>query len=357
MLAASHVPSGCATRDAASLIHPHRPGRRFRECSVDLSTYKPVQQRKGPQDEALALAVAISGGGHRATNFGTGVLLALERITKEGSPRHNALREVDYFSTVSGGGLTAAAYLGSLRDHLAFGGAADEYSFARAVLDPAASGGVERQRTDPKLKSHLERGYVNDVINRLFTVAALGTRDRGDLLEQAFDDHILGYQWRRRKLASRRAAGRAPASLTLGDIFVPRGDAGAAVRLPYWVAKRSPIPLHRDWSLDATVFENGALFPFTPDHLKLYQVHAYRHRCRRRSHDPAGETYDSFLAAVPLSVALTAEVSNPVTSGLEPRSAAASPSRCPPRRCTAGWTSGTRTCTCWTGAWPTTWAC
>ena len=232
--------------------------------------------------------------------FGTGVLLALEQITKEGSPRHNALREVDYFSTVSGGGLAAAAYLGSLRDHLAFGGAAEEYSFARAVLDPPeAAGPVERQRIDPKLKAHLERGYANDVISGLFTVAALGTRDRGDLLEQAFDDHILGCQWRRRKLASRRAAGRGSASLTLGDIFVPRSDAGAEVRLPYWVA-------------NATVFENGALFPFTPDHLKLYQVHAYRHRCRRRSYEPARETYDSFLAGVPISVALTASGSFPV---------------------------------------------
>lgn len=121
---------GCATRNEASLVHPFR-GPRFQECSVDLSAYRSVQSRPG-QDGSISLALAISGGGQRASNFGVGVMLALEAIATDGPVRRNVLAEIDYFSTVSGGGLAAGAYISSLHDHLHFGGTRADYSFAGA---------------------------------------------------------------------------------------------------------------------------------------------------------------------------------------------------------------------------------
>ena len=128
--------AGCGpTRYEPSYIYPlcDRP---YEECSVNLNAYKSAQQRINGQDPALTLAVAISGGGHRAANFGAGVLLELEQITIDNSPQSNVLSEIDYFSTVSGGGFAAAAYISSLHDHLYFKGTYDGYSFTKALRYP-----------------------------------------------------------------------------------------------------------------------------------------------------------------------------------------------------------------------------
>ena len=73
--------------------------------------YRSVQDRPS-QDPEMAVAVAISGGGYRAANFGLGVLLALEKLPMPSG--QNVLSEVDYFSTVSGGGFPVGAYIASL---------------------------------------------------------------------------------------------------------------------------------------------------------------------------------------------------------------------------------------------------
>ncbi len=274
---------GCVTRNEASLEHPFRQ-HRFQECSVDLSAYRSVQTRPG-QDGSIAVALAISGGGQRASNFGAGVMLALEAIETEGAPGENFLAEIDYFSTVSGGGLAAGAYISSLHDHLYFGGARADYSFTRAIHGPPAS----PERMDPDLKRHLEAGYVGDIVRGML---AWTRHNRGQYLELAFDNNVLGYLWRQGKLESSEEEGqRRDASLTLGDVFDMRSRPAAKVRLPQWIA-------------NATVFENGAIFPFTPDHLKLYKVRAYTHRLKKVRHDKSPQTYDQFIADVPLSLAM-----------------------------------------------------
>lgn len=282
---------GCATRNEASLVHPFR-SHRFQECSVKLSDYRPVQTRPG-QDGSIALALAISGGGQRASNFGVGVMLALEAIATDGPVRRNLLAEIDYFSTVSGGGLAAGAYISSLHDHLHFGGARADYSFARAIHGPHAS----PQRTDPQLMKHLEADYVDHIVRGML---AWTRHNRGEYLEQAFDDNVLGYLWRRRKLAPANGQDKSrDPSLTLGDVFDMRNLPAAKVRLPQWIA-------------NATVHENGAIFPFTPDHLKLYDVRGYTHRLKKVRHDSLRQTYDEFIAAVPLSVAMKASGTFPM---------------------------------------------
>jgi hypothetical protein len=75
--------------------------------AIETKFYKSPQKREG-QASDLALGVAISGGGSRAQYFGTGVLIALDEIKKGQS---SFLNEVDYFSTVSGGGFAAGYYL------------------------------------------------------------------------------------------------------------------------------------------------------------------------------------------------------------------------------------------------------
>ncbi len=82
--------------------------------SLDLSRYKSPQLRDG-QNANLELGMAISGGGSRASFFGLGVMLELEKLRMGGSS--NILNEIDYFSTVSGGGFCAAYYIAQYAHH------------------------------------------------------------------------------------------------------------------------------------------------------------------------------------------------------------------------------------------------
>lgn len=268
-----------------------RCGELYAECPIDMSGYRSAQDRRGPQDPNLAVAVAISGGGHRAGNFGIGVLLGLEELARRDKLR-TVLGEVDYLSTVSGGGLTAGAYLASLHDYTALRGSAEGYSLAFALSDDAARLPLERQLTDPGLRGHLEYNYVNEIIRGALTVATLGNWHRGDFLESCFDDNILGRKWRQRR------TGADDASLTMSHVFVPAGSERRP-HLPYWAA-------------NATTFENAAIFPFTPDHLALYQICGWRHRMVKTSCDrtPACETALAYRA--PLALGLMASGTFPV---------------------------------------------
>ena len=76
----------------------------FRLGWMDLSVYKDANRRDKHLRKDLVITVALSGGGLRAANLATGVLLALEQIHHEKKLRLNLLQEIDYFSTVSGGG-------------------------------------------------------------------------------------------------------------------------------------------------------------------------------------------------------------------------------------------------------------
>lgn len=296
--------SGCASRHHRSEIHPYQ-AEPFQENSIDLSKYKSPQTRQSGQDPNIAFAIAISGGGHRATNFGTGVLIELEKITKPTGVRSNALNEIDYFSTVSGGGLAAAAYISSLHDHNYFNKDDErklpEYSFADIILNGNQSNSHDESThnacvCDPMLKDHLSHGYHKDLLEGLF---AWTGATRGEFLERAFDNEILGRRWRKEKLIRTYEKLTRNPSLTLGDIFVAKYENDRQVTVPYWIA-------------NATVYENGSIFPFTPDFLKLYMICGYNHRLKRHHFDPKKQSYDSFINDVPLSLGLTASGNFPV---------------------------------------------
>ena len=295
--------SGCSTRSAqksepftASRVHPYTEYL-FQAPTTDVSAYKSVHLRPNNQTD-LAVAVAISGGGQRAANFGAGVLIGLESIDEFAS-NDNALEEVDYFSTVSGGGMTVAAYLSARHSWLTrAGNRSERFSFAEALKrvgnkkrkqlkKDCKTANVEafyaEQRslhvTDPCLRRHLDRGYHNNILRALTKPDIWFTPlDRGDMLEDAFAKELLGGNWNER-------------DLKLGELFVAK-NTNVQPKYPQWIA-------------NATVLENGAIFPFTPDIVARYKVNGYTHRLKEQR-KPATQSHIDFANQIPVSLPLAA---------------------------------------------------
>jgi hypothetical protein len=148
--------SACGSSRLETKIHPNK-NKPFEEIPLQLGMVKPAQHRPG-QVKSLLVAVAISGGGERAANFGIGALIGLEDITLENHQGKNVLSQVDLFSTVSGGGFAAAIYISSLHDFVNNGGNPDSYSLANML-----AGFCPENRFDPCARRQLERGYEDDV--------------------------------------------------------------------------------------------------------------------------------------------------------------------------------------------------
>jgi predicted acylesterase/phospholipase RssA len=253
---------GCSTRTPSdSVFNEQNP---YQTPEFSISDYKSPESRNDSQNNKLSLAIAISGGGHRAGNFGVGILSELENINCSGK-KFNALKEVDYFSTVSGGGFAAGVYVSTLYDHLNSEDAG-EYSL-RGILANESNG----------IRRNLERGYHNILVRALLSIKSLGPNDRGDFLEKEFDKKLLGY-------------GNRNKSLTFKDIFIPKNS-----------HKTPSLPL---WVTNATVYENGSIFPFHPQGIKEYKVTSYTHHIKKQFID--GDIY-----RMPLSVAMKASASFP----------------------------------------------
>jgi len=105
--------NGCASYRNTSRDHDIPV---FRSPPLTIDGLKSPQTRTN-QNPDIAIALAISGGGHRAANLATGIMLGLEKLKIPQSDR-TMLEEVDYFSTVSGGGFAAGTYISSLYDHI-----------------------------------------------------------------------------------------------------------------------------------------------------------------------------------------------------------------------------------------------
>ena len=282
---------------------------------IDLSEYCSVQERPN-QNGNIAVAMAISGGGHRAANFAVGVLLGLESFTKDDVPV-NILNEIDYFSTVSGGGFATGAYISSLYDHTQ-SNSKTPYSFNIALHDH-----------NNRLLINLERDYQSVFLASGFNPQTFGHKDSGDVVEQMFDDYILGAKYRKNNY-----------SLCLGDIFQPArqntqtssttnshrrggvslaGLADAAKRKqpqPVCIAVRSTTGRPRGtaqpeaialpfWFANATVYENGARFSFTPDVIKKYHTKEITHRMQKLK-------LNDDCSNMPLAVAVKSSASFPV---------------------------------------------
>jgi hypothetical protein len=288
--------SACGELRLETKIHPNNT---YEEIPLQLGLVKSAQDRRG-QDKSLLVAVAISGGGERAANFGIGALIGLEDIALNNSQGKNVLSQVDMFSTVSGGGFAAAIYISSLHDFVNNGGSPDSYSLANVL-----AGTSPEDRFDPDARRHLERGYEDDVAGFLNPFKSsswrvwFGNLDRTNLLEKAIDDDLLAAEWRSKKAGRNNEDGY---SLKLRHVFIPKNSEDNTFYLPHWVA-------------NAAAFGNGAVFPFTPQHLQTYQIVEYTHQLKKiefKSKNLNSKEYLEFIFNIPLSLAVTASGNFPV---------------------------------------------
>ncbi len=246
----------------------------------DMYRYKSPQERAG-QHEDVAIAVAISGGGSRAANFGIGIMMALENIKLEEGG--NMLKEVDYLSSVSGGGFAGGAYLNSLYNHN-YRKDSRPYSLTRSYYED--------------IRYTLGRSYLKPMLREFFlSPKSWFTRlDEGDALEKSIDNHVLGYKERKdidKRRYPRRRDRPKPRSLTLGDFYVDKSDT-STVKYPVMAA-------------NATNYHSMAIFPFTPDIMEYYEITGYSHRKKRMHDKTLKDPYE-----VPLSIGIKASGSFPV---------------------------------------------
>ena len=243
--------------------------------SIQLDRYKSVQLRPG-QDSSLALAVSISGGGSRAANFAIGVMLGLEKIQVKNS--RNILNEVDYLSTVSGGGFAGGAYIASLY----------EYDQQKTKTSYLLSDYV-----DMHIREDLKHSYVKTLVGSLFNPRIwFSYLDDGDALEKVIDDLVLGYK--RQKSRASKEKGFQAKSIALSDLFIDRDSLELPVKFPMMVANSS-------------LLDKMGIFPFTPDILEQYKICGYSHRMKK--HSCSSEKFDIY--EMPLSVGIKASGSFP----------------------------------------------
>lgn len=227
---------------------------------ISLKHYKSVQTRPNQRAD-IAIALAASGGGYRAANLTLGVLMGLEQIR---SPhlKGNLLQEVDYFSTVSGGGFGVGYYMTELHNYQARFGQTGSFLLGNQVNKMLNQQGANALSVD--LTEHLFFG-----------------KGRGFDLERKLNEAILN---------------TSHGGLQLGDIFVP-AQSKESVHLPYW-------------AVNTTVFQNAAIFPFTPDILSRYRVTGYFHNGQLHEIDQDFQALD-YGDTVPVSVGMTASASVP----------------------------------------------
>ncbi len=242
---------------------------------ISLDEYKSVQERLG-QSPDIAVGLAISGGGSRAANFAMGILLGLEQITLPSG--RNALAEIDYLSTVSGGGFAGGAYIAALYEH----------QYYRKGLPFYLQDYMDRFITKA-----LASNYTSVLVKSLFNPRIwFSYLDDGDALERAIDDRVLAYQ-RRKKLKRDHPQIKSPASksILLSDLFISIDSSHLNVRFPMLFANSS-------------MMDKMGIFPFAPDVLADYSITGYSHRMKKIK---KGSAYN-----MPVSVGIKASGSFPV---------------------------------------------
>lgn len=239
----------------------------------DVNNYRSVQERPN-QNPEMSVAMAISGGGSRAANFALGIMMELENINL--SFKQNALNEIDYFSTVSGGGFAAGAYIAALYEH--------------HYVKPFEEGFRLNNAYEECVKDCLGRSYAKPMLRNYFLNPRLwfSHLDEGDILEREVDNYVLGYKDRK------KIQGAKVRSITLGDMFIPKDSINKEVILPLHVA-------------NGTNFLNMSIVPFTPKILDNYMISGYSHRVKRYHTKKKMNTYD-----MPHAVGIKASGSFPV---------------------------------------------
>ena len=239
---------------------------------VDLAHYRSVQERPGQRPD-VAVAMSISGGGSRAANFAVGVMLGLEELKLD--QEQDMLDQVDYISTVSGGGFAGGSYIAALYNH-AWANTQAPFSLA--------------DHLKPEIEKNLTYSYTGALIRgNLNLLSYFSELDDGDALEWAVDNQVLGYRKRKRDAVK----GQANRSILLGDLFIPANDTTREVAMPMLFTNSS-------------VLSTMTIFPFSPDILERYYINGYSHRMKVVKE----EFLDPY--SVPLAVGIKASGSFPV---------------------------------------------
>ncbi len=200
---------------------------------VDVMRYEDVQTRVG-QDPELTLVVAISGGGYRAANFALGALLGMEQLEyvqmgEDGGGRENEsnlLNEVDYFSTVSGGGLAVGLAIMSrlqAKRTPGFGGAKECSGEGQRLL--------EEWVNEPGVAESLRDNHTFRLVASKFALDVAFTRKTsGDALQMRLDESIL----LRERSGGECGPKEAGKPYVLGDILPPWNGGSIVPTTPYW---------------------------------------------------------------------------------------------------------------------------
>ena len=238
-------------------------------ANINLIKYKSVETRPNQRSD-IAIAVAASGGGYRAANFAAGVMMGMESI-KSPYLHGNLLQEVDYFSSVSGGGLAVGYYLSNLYNYW--------QQYANITNRPVFS---FTQLMSAILKSDHGPSLISrNVLALDYTDLLFFGNDRGMRLEENINKTIL----------------KTPSGgLVLGDVFVPRASS-RHVLLPYW-------------AINTTIYQNSEMYPVAPDTLSTFKIRGYWHK---KHYFTMTDNFNNpnYAMQFPASVGVTASASVP----------------------------------------------
>lgn len=204
--------------------------------AVELKDYKSVQERDSRfQNPNIALGIGISGGGSRAQFFSTGVLLGLEEIEENNSQR-NFLKEIDYYSTVSGGCYSAGYYLTILKNKLQYENCSfNEFYFSKADI------------------------YKPDV-DKSATLFSLLNNSRNEKGEKVSMTQRLNLEVLQYDSTNPENPDKFKTQMMLSDFFIPR-ESNKNPELPMMVA-------------NGTAYNNGERLAFMPHVIRGLKINA-----------------------------------------------------------------------------------
>jgi hypothetical protein len=251
-----------------------------KDQSVNFESYESPNNRMG-QDPSRLVIICSSGGGSRAASFTTGIMLELEKLdainnNEPQSKKTNVLDEIDYLSTVSGGGWGASSYIAYLYQKKKYSSS----RFSDAILKYNNSLSAEKlienrieqfptfNSYEKYLANRADFRYYKYQIPLIFTFR-FGAKKSDMLMTNRLNAGYLGWSYREdieRKTWKYLHPGEEYSTnnvdeITLGDIFIDKGNQSY---LPILIA-------------NATNIDNFKLVPFTPDRLKYWGVKKYRH--------------------------------------------------------------------------------
>lgn len=232
----------------------------FTAQTINLDSFHSPNSRSN-QNKELLVILAASGGGSRSASITIGVLLELERIliAQKAKDHSNALDEIDYFSTVSGGGWGASSYIAFLHQK-------DKYGITS----------YNPHRTFNEFEVYLanwaDRKYARHQLGYFFSDLFLrsGVRGSGDVNTDRLNTGYLGWGYRRYieecLFEENNYNGKFDQDnvkpILLGDVFKLKSSPEKP---------KFPMVVPNTTNLD-----NFFLVPFSPDRLQYWGVSRYR---------------------------------------------------------------------------------